>query len=1120
MGAQVMGGLAAWEQRLSVVALAAAVGLLACAGTLPRHDVGISATPATRPAKADADRAAETVDPALVVALRDQIRDSEYWASENRHGLQAPNRRHGLRTYFEPTGIRVVDRVAPGSDELVSLALEGWGRPGAIAVAAAGEVTSHQGRVEIRRPGVLEWYENAEAGLEQGFTIEASPSGTGSLVVDLRVSGAVASLDDQDVVFRTASGRRLRYGAFIANDANGKILEARLEVPARDRLRLRVEDSDAVYPIVLDPRITDESASASKLHALTQAGAYLGVSVAGAGDVDNDGFDDVIAGAHRFDANTVDWDAGMIIEYEGSAQGIVDGQAAAWGLTVEQTNAQLGVNVDGAGDVNCDGIDDVIVGARYYDNGQSNEGVAFIFHGVQGSGLATCSSIFCADAFIESNQANAYLGQFVAGVGNVDRDPNDPDNCDDVMVGAFRYEKDNSVYREGAAFVFLGRKEHDGIVGYDLQTPRVADPDLLLNPDTAIARIVSNQYGAELGIHDSGAGDVNGDGFDDIIVGARYYDTDPNANDKGGAAFVFHGSADGIEGTGPLVWLTPADAQTRILSSQSGSGFGVRTSGAGDVNADGFDDVIVGAYAYDNPSANEGAAFVFHGSAAGLLGGLTDGTENNSNSGLYGNLPGARMGISVAGAGDVNNDGYDDVIVGADEYDSLKYSEGAAFLFLGGPSGLVGSNPETAYALLHPAAANLDQEFGYAVDGAGDVNGDGYADVIVGDLGDDVGASNAGAFYVFSGAELTQAGSTTVTFQQTAPFDNSGWISKWYQEVHLEDGFPDHSPANSFNYYANAELNADGIGALVSDRSVKSGVAIVRPSWTIQPTGNEIIVTIHVQSDNDGDLAGDGEIGQGDWNDEETKSQPVEAGTVCTDQSGCPNPRVEQWLYLILRQDGVDYALEFGSSGRGDGQIFFGTRTITGNADVDPWGYFLWDSNKPELDLSAGASEISVGFFACCAGIIQDRNYTSVAFTVSGVAVDTDGDGANDPDDSFPTDPSESSDLDGDRIGNNADLDDDGDTWSDADETTCNSDPLNDASVPIDTDGDLSCNLVDDDDDNDGYSDVQEAEAGTDPNDASDFPTDLPALGPFGAFALIGLLSAGAFWRIKRRRSW
>jgi hypothetical protein len=183
---------------------------------------------------------------------------------------------------------------------------------------------------------------------------------------------------------------------------------------------------------------------------------------------------------------------------------------------------------------------------------------------------------------------------------------------------------------------------------------------------------------------------------------------------------------------------------------------------------------------------------------------------------------------------------------------------------------------------------------------------------------------------------------------------------------------------------------------------------------------------------------------------------------------------------LILRQDGVDYALEFGSSGRGDGQVFSGTRTITGSADVDAWGYDLDYWNKPELDLSAGASEISVGFFACCAGTGKDRNYTSVAFTVSGVAVDTDGDGVNDPNDRFPTDPSESSDLDDDGIGNNADLDDD----------------------------------------NDGYSDVQEAEAETDPNNASDFPTNLPALGPFGVFALIGLLSAGAFWRIKRRRSW
>ncbi len=96
-------------------------------------------------------------------------------------------------------------------------------------------------RAEIRRPGLVEGYVNLPKGLEQGATLDTAPSGTGPVVVELAVSGGTVSLQSEQVTFDTVQSRRLHYGAFKAQDANGRDLVARLELPASDRLRLSVE---------------------------------------------------------------------------------------------------------------------------------------------------------------------------------------------------------------------------------------------------------------------------------------------------------------------------------------------------------------------------------------------------------------------------------------------------------------------------------------------------------------------------------------------------------------------------------------------------------------------------------------------------------------------------------------------------------------------------------------------------------------------------------------------------------------------------------------------------------------------------------------------------------------
>jgi len=367
--------------------------------------------------------------------------------------------------------------------------------------------------------------------------------------------------------------------------------------------------------------------------------------------------------------------------------------------------------VAGAGDVNGDGYADVIVGAPFYDAGQTDEGAAFVFLG-SASGIANGNPATAA-ARLESNQMFGQLGNSVAGAGDVNGD-----GYADVIVGAHQYDAGQPA--EGAAFVFLGSAS--GIASG--------------NPATAATQLESNQESVYFGFSVSGAGDVNGDGYADVIVGARFYESGQPAE---GAAFVFLGSASGIASG------NPATASARLESNQLFAELGWSVAGAGDVNGDGYADVIVGAYLYSAGESGEGAAFVFLGSASGIA----SGNPATAAAQLESNQADAHLGGSVAGAGDVNGDGYADVIVGADGVDLFQIGEGAAFVFLGSASGIASGNPATAAAVLE--SSQRDASLGSSVAGAGDVNGDGFADVIVGAPFYTAFNPSEGAAFVFLG---------------------------------------------------------------------------------------------------------------------------------------------------------------------------------------------------------------------------------------------------------------------------------------------------------------------------------------------------------------------------------
>jgi hypothetical protein len=384
------------------------------------------------------------------------------------------------------------------------------------------------------------------------------------------------------------------------------------------------------------------------------------------------------------------------------------------------------------------------------------------------------------------NDGDAF-GVSVAPAGDLNGD-----GYDDLVVGANYYP---TLSGHGRAYVCFGGPSIDSVVDLVIDSP------------------LANS--AHFGISVASAGDFNADGWPDFIVGARY-------GGLPGQAFIYYG--------GPSLDSTP-DLQLTGESTGSGTWFGASVASVGDVNSDGFDDVMVGAPMYRNGVGVVGRAYVYYGGHA------PDATPDRV---FTGAASGDQLGSVVGSAGDVNGDGFPDVFAVASYNDAGGTDAGAVYVWFGGPafdttadltvlgsganqrilsaddagdvngdgySDLIVSQKDHADLFLGGSAPNaipdvtIARSFPAAA-GAGDVNGDGIDDFVLGDSGDDTGGTDAGKVSVYYG------GATIDTVEDESYFgDRPGrYLGRRVGRAGRIDG------SNFADVYASAAEDPENVG--------------------------------------------------------------------------------------------------------------------------------------------------------------------------------------------------------------------------------------------------------------------------------------------------------------------
>ena len=434
----------------------------------------------------------------------------------------------------------------------------------------------------------------------------------------------------------------------------------------------------------------------------------------------------------------------------------------------EMEEDRLASSLAGGGDVDGDGLDDLLMCAGSNSEGGGNSGQAYLFLGVAGgwggalevsmadasfwgvpgetlgtdvdvapdmngdgyddmvlsaytgpngdasgkvylvlgaaAGWAMDQPIDVADASFVGQELYDRAGCSVAGAGDVDGD-----GFGDLLIGAYGALGDS-----GAVYLVRG-----GAAGWASDVP-VEDADV-----TFAGEIAGDSAGTSV----AGAGDVDGDGLDDILVGAKGWDGNV------GKAYLVMGREGGWAAQTAL-----STAEASFLGETTDDYAGRAVAGAGDVDGDGFDDILIGAN--DDPAGNAGIVYLVAGRASGWV---QDAPLANADASFLGTDPGDGLGRSLSGAGDLDGDGLDDFLIGAPLSNASLPGAGSVFVFLGRAGGFDPDTPATdANAWVHGNSPSDWMGSDSQVAGCGDVDGDGFDDFLAGSSVNDDHLQNAG----------------------------------------------------------------------------------------------------------------------------------------------------------------------------------------------------------------------------------------------------------------------------------------------------------------------------------------------------------------------------------------